>query len=347
MTQLVYAGIGSRATPRAVLESMTVMASWLARRGWHLHTGGAAGADSAFAAGAPPGTRTLFLPWPGYQGNAGPDCRTLSANRMDRCLSISSALHPAWHRCSPAARKLHARNAAILAADTATPVDAVVAFTVAGAVNLPRPNATRRWSSRHRDRRKYRLARRVPERHLPGPRMTDRATRGARHEPNRTQRTTGRAALPRQDLGRPDGGGRFRRRRRQPREGRTRFHRRVRDIHDEEPARAPRPQAEGRQASVDLGEGCGWRSSPCRRGSFCGCSDLPLASSNRADTSRPTLNPRRLARAITRYPRSLLPYAMCCAGAETPTPLIPRVPAHRTADGYRASLRSCPSFPGL
>ena len=134
MRHLVYAGIGSRATPRAVLETMTVMAAWLARKGWHLHTGGAAGADSAFAAGAPPGQRTLFLPWPGYRGNAAPDCRTLSADRMDRCLSIASALHPAWHRCSPAARKLHARNAAILAADTATPVDAVVAFTVAGAV---------------------------------------------------------------------------------------------------------------------------------------------------------------------------------------------------------------------
>ena len=82
MTQLVYAGIGSRATPRDVLETMTAMAAWLARRGWHLHTGGAAGADSAFAAGAPPGTRSLFLPWPRYRGNAGPDCRTLAADRM-------------------------------------------------------------------------------------------------------------------------------------------------------------------------------------------------------------------------------------------------------------------------
>ena len=135
MRQLVYAGIGSRTTPRAVLEQMTVMAAWLARRGWHLHTGGAAGADTAFAAGAPPGLRTLFLPWPGYRGNAGPDCRTLSPDLMERCLSIASALHPAWHRCSPAARNLHARNAAILLGfDTAAPVDAVVAFTVAGAI---------------------------------------------------------------------------------------------------------------------------------------------------------------------------------------------------------------------
>ena len=135
MRQLVYAGIGSRATPAAVLETMTVMATWLARRGWHLHSGGAAGADTAFAAGADGARRTLFLPWPGYRGNAGPDCRTLSPDEMERCLAIARSLHPAWHRCSPAARNLHARNAAILlGAGACSPVDAVVAWTAAGAI---------------------------------------------------------------------------------------------------------------------------------------------------------------------------------------------------------------------
>ena len=135
MTQLVYAGIGSRATPSSVLEVMTTMAAWLARRGWHLHSGGAAGADSAFAAGAPAECRTVFLPWPGYRGNAGPDCRTLSADRTRRCLAIAAALHPAWHRCSPAAQQLHARNVAILLGqDADTPVHAVVAFTPEGAI---------------------------------------------------------------------------------------------------------------------------------------------------------------------------------------------------------------------
>ena len=59
---VTYAGIGACATPRAVLERMTVMAAWLARHGWHLHGGGAAGADSAFANGAPADKRTFFLP---------------------------------------------------------------------------------------------------------------------------------------------------------------------------------------------------------------------------------------------------------------------------------------------
>ena len=136
MTQLVYAGIGSRATPRAVLEVITTMAAWLARRGWNLHSGGAAGADSAFAAGTPADRRTIFLPWPGYRRNAGPDCRTLSPDPMRACLAIAAALHPAWHRCSPATRKLHARNTAILLGEGAdTPVHAVVAWTSRGLVS--------------------------------------------------------------------------------------------------------------------------------------------------------------------------------------------------------------------
>ena len=136
MSSLIYAGIGSRATPSTVLEQMTVMAAWLTRRGWHLQSGGAAGADTAFAAGAPPGRRTLFLPWPGYRGCGGADCHILSADEMDRCLAVASALHPAWHRCSHAVRRLHARNAAILlGADTTSPVSAVVCWTVGGAIS--------------------------------------------------------------------------------------------------------------------------------------------------------------------------------------------------------------------
>ena len=45
-------------------------------------------------------------------------------------MDITARLHPAWHRCSPAARKLHARNAAILLSfGLDRPVDAVVAWT--------------------------------------------------------------------------------------------------------------------------------------------------------------------------------------------------------------------------
>ena len=72
MTALTYAGIGARATPSSVRADITVIAGWLARTrvpttGWHLASGGAKGADTAFAAGAPAGQRTICLPWPRLQ----------------------------------------------------------------------------------------------------------------------------------------------------------------------------------------------------------------------------------------------------------------------------------------
>ncbi|MDE0407445.1 MAG: hypothetical protein OXN81_06250, partial [Alphaproteobacteria bacterium] len=81
------------------------MAGWLARTGWTLSTGGADGADTAFATGAPAGQRTIWLPWRGYNGHGGPDCRVLSAAAMAACIEIAAPLHPAWERCSPAVRK--------------------------------------------------------------------------------------------------------------------------------------------------------------------------------------------------------------------------------------------------
>ena len=134
MATLIYAGIGARATPRAVLADMTVMAKWLARTGWHLASGGADGADAAFAGGAPAGQRTIWLPWRGYNGHRGPDYRVLSAAAMAACIGIAAPLHPAWERCSPAVRKLHARNAAVLGLTQDRPVDAVVAFTAEGRI---------------------------------------------------------------------------------------------------------------------------------------------------------------------------------------------------------------------
>ena len=114
MTTLTYAGIGSRATPPDVLRDMRIMAGWLARTGWHLASGGADGADTAFAGGAPAGQRTLYPPWPGYNGHGGPDCVLLDGPELAACTKVAAGLHPAWHRCSPGARRLHARNSAIL-----------------------------------------------------------------------------------------------------------------------------------------------------------------------------------------------------------------------------------------
>ena len=46
-----YAGIGSRETPEDVCGRMTKLASILERKGYTLRSGGAVGADTAFAGG--------------------------------------------------------------------------------------------------------------------------------------------------------------------------------------------------------------------------------------------------------------------------------------------------------
>lgn len=132
---LTYAGIGARATPPSVLTIMGTIADWLARGGWHLHTGGADGADTAFARSTPSRQKTVWLPWRGFRGHENRFCRTLDPDRLEEFAQLASMVHPTWDRCTPAAKKLHARNVAIILGPCAdTPVDAVVCWTRDGAI---------------------------------------------------------------------------------------------------------------------------------------------------------------------------------------------------------------------
>ena len=61
--------------------------------------------------------------------------RAVPGRALSACMDIAARLHPAWHRCSNAVRKLHARNAAVLLRrELDRPVDAVVAWSPDGAV---------------------------------------------------------------------------------------------------------------------------------------------------------------------------------------------------------------------
>ena len=132
----VYAGIGSRKTPPDVLAAMTRIARALAAHGWVLHSGGADGADQAFAAGAPEKARVIYLPWPGYNELRGPDTVVLTDDEQAAAQAMVSRHHPAWERCRPGARSLHGRNQAIIhgvcnnGADHR--VDAVICWTPEG-----------------------------------------------------------------------------------------------------------------------------------------------------------------------------------------------------------------------
>ena len=79
--------------------------------------------------------RTVFLPWPGYNGWRGPDVVTYTEASLDLFASIAADHHPAWERCGPRVRKLHARNVAVVfgaRASGLTPCRAVVCWTEGG-----------------------------------------------------------------------------------------------------------------------------------------------------------------------------------------------------------------------
>ena len=131
----IYAGVGARKTPKLVLGQMREMAANLAAGGWQLRTGGAKGADDAFARGVSTDRRTVFIPWRGYNGWSGPEGRALTADELQVLRAAAAPHHPAWQNCAPRVRDLHARNVAVLlGADMREPVNAMVCWTESGRI---------------------------------------------------------------------------------------------------------------------------------------------------------------------------------------------------------------------
>ena len=134
----VYAGIGSRETPQATLETMERIGRAMARHGWTLRSGAADSADTAFEAGAAheKGSREIWLPWPGFNGRTadGDAARLAVNNQANRDLARQS--HPAWHVLRDAVQKLMVRNVhQILGPEpgSSPPSDVVICWTLDGA----------------------------------------------------------------------------------------------------------------------------------------------------------------------------------------------------------------------
>lgn len=122
-----YAGIGSRETPADVLATMTEIARRLRARGFVLRSGGARGADQAFAAGAGEDAE-IFLPWPGFEGQQSRFCPPTTA-----AYELAGQHHPAWAQLSDGARRLQARNShQVLGWGLDDPVEFVVCWTPDG-----------------------------------------------------------------------------------------------------------------------------------------------------------------------------------------------------------------------
>jgi hypothetical protein len=120
-----YAGIGSRRTPYAILVQMKVYARELEQFGFILRSGGADGADSAFAQSVRPQNRRIYLPWRGFNGVdgivVGDDPRL--AQISEEYYPVSTDLdRPTWKQLRPSIRALHTRNAAQVLGHSSEPV---------------------------------------------------------------------------------------------------------------------------------------------------------------------------------------------------------------------------------
>jgi hypothetical protein len=111
-----YTGVGSRKTPNNILLLMHDIAYKLCLNYYTLRSGGADGADSAFAAGAG-GNKQVFYAWHATQ----------------EAMELASKFHPAWNRCSEFAKKLHGRNSfQVLGKDLSNPSEFLICWTPDG-----------------------------------------------------------------------------------------------------------------------------------------------------------------------------------------------------------------------
>lgn len=120
---MLYAGIGSRKTPKEVSAVITSIAKQLDAQGYTLRSGGADGADTYFELGST--KKEIYLPWRGFNGNLSP-----LFNVGQTALEIAQRHHPGWDRLKDSVKKLMARNVyQVLGLDFKTPVDFVVCWT--------------------------------------------------------------------------------------------------------------------------------------------------------------------------------------------------------------------------
>lgn len=117
-----YTGVGSRKTPKDIIDVMYNIAVKAAKSGHILRSGGAIGADLAFEYGCNKGNGNKEI----YYAN----------NATVEAMAIAQQFHPAWNRCSEYARKLHGRNAfQVLGLNLKTPSTCLVCWTPDGCIN--------------------------------------------------------------------------------------------------------------------------------------------------------------------------------------------------------------------
>lgn len=126
-----YTGVGSRETPKNIMELMGRISHRLSSEGIILRSGGAPGADTAFQSKSE--HNEIYIPWNGFQ-DLYHDGEQVFLSELERHLyqakTIAREVHPAWSQLTPAAQKLHTRNLfQVLGRDLQTPSKFLVCWS--------------------------------------------------------------------------------------------------------------------------------------------------------------------------------------------------------------------------
>lgn len=130
----ILTGVGSRETPKDILDLMTKVTKKLVLRGYTLRSGGAGGADSAFYKGylhakfedSTVPTAEVYIPWEGFSDLSTRTDKSIlcvkDKNILIQAEGIARDIHPVFDKLSRGAKALHTRNCfQVLGKDLQTP----------------------------------------------------------------------------------------------------------------------------------------------------------------------------------------------------------------------------------
>lgn len=119
-----YTGIGARKTPIPICEGMSQIGAFLQLHGYMLRSGGASGADIAFAKYV--SNKEIYLPWVNFNGTKN---GIIPPYRED----FVQKYHPNFSLLSDGERKLMSRNTyQVLGSDLSTKSEFVICWTKDG-----------------------------------------------------------------------------------------------------------------------------------------------------------------------------------------------------------------------
>lgn len=129
---MIICGIGSRETPKEILEEMTKIGEWIRLENHFLRSGHAPGADWAFEHGAQE-KAIVYLPWERFNIESISRANKIVVSDQKDYNSITNTYHPNHLHLSSTVRKLMNRNACqVLGLDLKRHSDLVICWTIDG-----------------------------------------------------------------------------------------------------------------------------------------------------------------------------------------------------------------------